>query len=45
MTVFMAFCGLFCGPICECLWHVQMIVLGPVLVTKYLVYGMFKGLF
>ena len=23
-------CGCFCGPICECLWHVQNIVLGAV---------------
>ena len=32
MTVFMAFCDRFCRPICECLWHVQRIVLRAVLI-------------
>ena len=28
IVIFMAFCGRFCWPICESLWHVQRIVLG-----------------
>ena len=27
-------CGWFCGLICDCLWHVQRIVLGTVWVTN-----------
>ena len=38
------FYGHFYWPICECLWHVQRIVLGTVW-FKILVHGMFKGCF
>ena len=36
-------CGRFCGPICECLWHVQKIVLGVVWIRKQI--RIVKGLF
>ena len=44
MVIFLPFCGRFCELICDCLWHVQRIVLGDVWI-KNMVYGMFKGLF
>ena len=44
MVVFLLFCGRFYELICDCLWHVQRIVLGAIWI-KNIVYGMFKGLF